>query len=656
MLGIFGGMGAGALLWLVTLPPPPNCSDPAKLTLDGERLYCAREAARSGELPQVIAGLNLIESWDEDHPLQGEMQKLREEWSKRLFSIARDRVDQSDMKGALDLIGHIPKSASIYPETQDAVIRWKKQWQAGEAIATKALAAMKQQNWDQAYEQISILNESIYDYWRLKRSGELAQQLGAEKQAWQALGQAKKVAIGGQPAQLNEAIVLAQQVPPDTYAEAESRAQIRQWGQKLLGMSVEKWKQGETIAAAVTLQLPEGVKPQMEIADLTQFGSAYQRVSKINSRWLPTLGHIWDLREAIAAIQQVKPDSPFYEQAQLHQKNWQIQLQDMIQLQYATATASLGQRDTLQLAIAQAKQIGSDRPRRKQAQTLISYWVDEIERMEDQPYLAQAEAKAKSGQIPDLKIAITEASRVAPDRVLRGRAQDLIATWQDQIETLEDQPILNQAIALADQSDLEGAIDRAGNIQAGRALYARAQGLIDDWRNQQIINAQRVIDRPILDRATALANRGDLTLAISVATQISPGRALYGEAQEDIARWRAERESWNTRTEDSVSSPTSPEPVEPSPTVDPLAPADPQPSQFDTAPLPKIDLVPGPDPQPGEFDRSNPGIDQSPPSEDSSSPEEDVQPSAPDESPSGPLRPRASYEGYYDPRYYQNSQ
>ncbi|HEY9641592.1 MAG TPA: hypothetical protein V6C57_13975, partial [Coleofasciculaceae cyanobacterium] len=147
ILGVCGGMGTSALLWLVTLPPPPNCSNPAQLTLDGERLYCAREAARDGELSKVIAGLDLIKQWDSDHPLQGEAQKLREDWSKRLFKLAQEKVDQSDMKGAMAIISHIPKNAEIYADVQKTVVRWKKQWQAGEAIATKAQTAMKQQKW-----------------------------------------------------------------------------------------------------------------------------------------------------------------------------------------------------------------------------------------------------------------------------------------------------------------------------------------------------------------------------------------------------------------------------------------------------------------------------------------------------------------------------
>ena len=60
VLGMISGMGSAALLWLVSLPPPPDCEDPARLTLDMERLYCAQQAVDAGGLPELIAGLEML--------------------------------------------------------------------------------------------------------------------------------------------------------------------------------------------------------------------------------------------------------------------------------------------------------------------------------------------------------------------------------------------------------------------------------------------------------------------------------------------------------------------------------------------------------------------------------------------------------------------
>ena len=651
LLGILGGTGVTAVVWLVTLPPPPDCNHPAKLTLDGERLYCAREAARSGELPKLIAGLDLVKQWDTDHPLQGEAKKLQEEWSAQLLRIARGKVMQSDLKGAIAILSHIPKSTKTYAAAQESLAYWNKQWKAGEAVVAKVHASMKRQKWDDAYQQMRLLDDFSQDYWRITRAGELAQQLGAERQAWQVFNQAKKVAAPGTAPLLNQAIALSQQVPPHTFAEADAKVLVRQWSQALLSMGIAKWRQGDTTTAAMMLRLPADFKSTPETAELVQFGGAYRLASQINSRWLPSLPQIWDMTEAIAAIKQIKPDSIFYPQAKIHQQNWQTQLQDMIQLQYATATASLGQRSSLQLAIAQAQEIDANRPRRGQAQTLISFWIGEVQRQEDQPYLSQAEALAKSDQIPDLKAAIAEASQIAKGRSLRGRSQDLIATWRDRIQTIEDQPILDQAIALADHGDLAGAIDHAVTIQPSRALYAKAHGLVADWQAQQIINAQIAADQPILDRAIAEAENGELSLAISTVSQIAPGRVLYDQAQRSIGRWRRALEPApvdNTPAfDDSVSPPDANSPE-----------ASPQGTPIDPPSLPNIDLVP---PDPASANNQTPAGDPNPIDTQPAAPSVVVDPiPVPSES-SAPsprerlLRPRASYEGYYDNRYYQRT-
>ena len=655
LLGILGGTGVTAVVWLVTLPPPPDCAHPDKLTLDGERLYCARESARSGELPKLIAGLDLVKHWDKEHPLQSEAQKLQEEWSAQLLRIARGKVMQSDLKGAIAIISHIPKSTKTYAAAQESLAYWNKQWKAGEAVVAKVHASMKQQKWDNAYQQMRLLDDFSQDYWRITRAGQLAQQLGAERQAWQVYNQAKKVAEDGTGAHLNQAIVLSQKVPPQTFAGADAKVQVQKWSQALLAMGISKWLHGDTTTAVTLLRLPDDIQPRPEIADLLHFGSAYRLAGQVSSRWLPSLSQIWDMTEAIAAIQQIKPDSVFYGQSKLHQQSWQAQLQDMVQLQYATAVASLGQRSSLQLAIAQAKEVGADRPRRGQAQTLISFWGDEVERLEDQPYLSQAEAIAKSDKIPDLKAAIAVVSQIAKGRSLRGRSQDLIATWRDRIQTIEDQPMLDQAIALAGQGDLANAIDHAVTIQEGRALYAKAQGLVSDWRAQQIVNAQIAADRPILDRAMAQAESGDLSLAISTASQISPGRVLYNQARESIDRWRRALEpaprndfspsdgSFGLPPIDSNSPEASPSGSPDSQSPDPQSPDSNLPNN--------IELVP-PNPEPSTNNNSTPADNSTP----AAPPPVVVDPIPVPSQPSPEerlLRPRASYEGYYDDRYYQ---
>ncbi|MGQ9869636.1 hypothetical protein [Leptodesmis sp.] len=139
---------------------------------------------------------------------------------------------------------------------------------------------------------------------------------------------------------------------------------------------------------------------------------------------------------------------------------------------------------TKQLAQLQAQQIGRDRPRRAQAQTLIAYWTAEAQKMEDRPYLIYAQKVAEKGTVAALQEAIAQARRIGLKRPLRPEAQTLIGTWTYKIQAIEDRPILDQASATANQGNLSGAIQILATIAPGRALYRQAQSLIGGWQAQ----------------------------------------------------------------------------------------------------------------------------------------------------------------------------
>ncbi|NEP55159.1 MAG: hypothetical protein F6K65_42795 [Moorea sp. SIO3C2] len=199
--------------------------------------------------------------------------------------------------------------------------------------------------------------------------------------------------------------------------------------------------------------------------------------------------------------------------------------------------ANLRQKPSLEAAIEQVQEITAERPQRQQAQTLISHWRKEIERIEDRPFLAQAHQLADKGDKTSLQAAIAEAQKIEQGRALRIEAQTDIARWTKQIQVLEDQPRYNQALELASKGQLQAAIKTARTIQSGRALHNQAQQSIGEWTRR----IQVAEDRPILDEAEELAYDGRLSDAIAVAGRIAPGRALYREARNAIAIWDAER-------------------------------------------------------------------------------------------------------------------
>jgi hypothetical protein len=660
ILGVFGGLGTAALVWLTSLPPLPNCQQASQLTLDGERLYCAQQAAQTGELSKIVASMELLKQWDVDHPLHGEATRLIDEWSARILVNARIRMQQNDAKGAIDAIKHIPKTSSVYTEGQEIVKEWRQQWQKGKEIYGKAQTAMKQQKWDDVSTDILALSKFDHEYWNTIQTNALAQQMGVERQARQVLLKAQKLSKSGNYKGLREAMTLAQKVPSKTYAGVDAKANMTQWSQTLLTAGLHQWATGDRGGAIATLFVPPADNTVPEVQDLVRFGNAYLRVNSTTSQWVPTGDQIWNLMEAIAAIKQVKSTSPFYAQAQAHLKDWQSSLKDMVQVKYASLAAGLGQHDALKLAIAQAKQVPAGHARRMQAQTLIAYWGQEVERIEDEPFIVRARELAKSGKVPDLKAAIAQARNVQLGRTLRGQAQDWIATWRGQIEVIEDQPILAQAQAFGRQGKLNEAIAAASRIKQGRALYTQAQAALWGWRAEQIRIAQTAEDQPILDRARAMAFNGNLSGAIDVAAQIAQGRALYYEAQGSISQWYNELHPPYVPPAPSQSEASGEQPgysdnadslAPVDPTTDGAAPAPDAPSTLELAPT-EEPAPPAPEPPAEASPRNDPPVidampmDEMPSSTIETPPADD--PPAADSSQDG----HSGVTGYYDQRYY----
>jgi hypothetical protein len=503
-----------------------------------------------------MAGLELVKDWSPDHPLYGEAQDLLADWSSALLRLAQDAYDEGNLDEALELAAYIPASSPLYGEARATMENWQGQWQRGEEIAAAVQTAIQQRQWEQASEQILQLGTLEHEFWRVEQADALSEQLLAEKSAWQTLQQVR-TQVGSldttTPQTLAAAIAQVQAISNTTAAGEEAVADLQHWSQRLVALSLERWQAGDLDGAiALVMDVPPDLVSDPLGQDLIRLGQAEALVDTDQPYWEPSPAQIWSLREAIAAVQQISPDSPFYTTAQTYLADWQTQLVDLQQLQWASLIASLGHQQTFEWAIAQAEAVQPERPRRLQAQTLIAHWNQQIQRVEDLPLLDLAQQLAENGEIPDLQRAILVAGQIPADRALHSDAQGAIATWQDEIEIIEDKPLLEEAQTLAQEDRLYEAIRVARRIQPDRALHGQAQAAIAMWRNK-IRETEIAADRPILDEAYDLAAREWYTAAIEQASQIGRGRALYDEAQAAIAQWRIARsaiwDEWETEVE-----------------------------------------------------------------------------------------------------------
>jgi hypothetical protein len=548
-----GGTGVSALLWLSTVPPLPDCEQISVLAADGDRLYCIQQQAKSGKLEDLMAGFALVQSWSKEHPLYTKAQTSLKEWSQVILGMAQQRINQDDLKGAIALAEKIPAGSPLHKQATTLIATWKQDWQKGEAIYQQVQKSIKAQKWQQAWEQSEALSDFKTEEWR-DRLNDLRQQIMAEKLARQQFQRAQSLVSNGswQVEKLGQALVLVQQIDADRYVYREAQAKANEWSRTLVDIATNRVQQQDMQGAiAAVLNLPTPSALPTELRDLVLFGRAQQLITPKQIIRQPLLKQIWELSVTLPAIARMPKESLFYPQAQSYVPQLKKQLQDLLQLNFADSLAKFGQIPSLEMAIRYAQAITPDRPGRLYAQTMIAHWQKDIQRIEDRPYLLRAQELAKVGQIPQLRAAIAEAQKISIDRALRLEAQAAIFGWNRQIQRIEDQPVLDLARALAKQGELAKAIQTAEKIRPKRVLYQEAQSAIQGW----IVEIQIAEDRPILNEAWALADRGRLTLAIDLAAKITPDRALYSEAQSAISEWMVKRAAiyreWGLSDQDS---------------------------------------------------------------------------------------------------------
>lgn len=536
-----GILGTWAMIWLTRIPPLPNCEEISRISSSRDRLYCAKFHARSGSSTDLAKAIQLTAGWPKTHNNYEEAQEVLKGASQKLLVLANKQVQTGALEDAIDLASQIPQGTPLRKSAQAVIYEWRQEWATGETLETTLATAIQTRTWDTAASTLQKLKTLESNYWLQDRYLHWLTHLQREKASWENLETARELATKGNPKDLDAAITLARKVDLGGRTWVEAEQDIHRWSQDLLQSGLQQWRNGDLEGAiAVAQKVPPQVAEDPESQALLQFAHAQKLANQAvpqASTYTSTYAHLFYLMEAIRAVEQIPNQSPFHSQAQALKQDWQAQLEDATQLQLAQAIAQFGQGVTYEVAIAQASTVEPGRPRRIQAQTLIAQWRSDIQRIADRPILRRADYLAKSGTIPALQAAMAEASKIERGRALRIEAQTRIADWRGEIQVIEDRPLLDEAVALAKQNKLPEAIKAAQKIQPGRALHSRAQTLIADWtRTIQIAE-----DQPILDEAKDLAYAGSLTAAIAVASQIGPGRALYGEAQRAIKLWEAER-------------------------------------------------------------------------------------------------------------------
>lgn len=345
-----------------------------------------------------------------------------------------------------------------------------------------------------------------------------------EQWSTQALDLAEKAFHAGK---LDRAIEFAKKIPAQTTAYQLVKERVEKW-QRI-------WAEGEDIynRAEAALNNEEWRKSYNILIKLVQVdnrywsGTQYDAMTEkiivaqkderklVKAKQLLRRGGLENLSESLGLVQELIADSVYHRSARKTQNSIANQLMTIAEsaLERRSYSASM---DALQL-------IPQDTPVWSQAQDFMK--------------IAQASAAAGNGSVVNLEDAIRQASQLQANSPFYGKAQTLIARWQQEITDIQLLQTAQLQAQTGDINDLATAVSRAQQIPSGSDRWQEAQQDIDQWQSQIQIRE----DQPFLDRADQLALQGSpaaLESAIQEASKIGPGRALYDEAQLRISDWQ----------------------------------------------------------------------------------------------------------------------
>ncbi len=566
-----GSIAFISMAMLLKLPSAPNCPSIFwPLASASVRLHCAQLAASKDTVNDLLQAIALVKQLPQNHPLRGEIDRNLEEWSRSILQLADQSFQSGNLEEAIATARKIPEDLSAYKLVEEQISKWESIWSKGDRIYQQAEEELRQQRWQSAFMVAAKLLRVDNKYWQTTKYEQLNRLIVTAREDGEKLAKANGLAENGVLNNLLQAIKLADSIGQDSYVYEKARAAIPVFGRKILELAQKKLDQRDADKALeIAGKIPVSTGIQSEIEDFIAIADAQRNA------WIGTVS---GLETAIAQAQQIDPSRPVYDKAQELIARWQLEIQDVANLEKARTLASQGTVSDLNAAIAQAHLIPANNPRGSEARQEMGRWRAQAETIEDRPYLDRAEQIGMLEDIDSMQAAIAEASRIRNGRALYPEARRKIRDWTAKIQRIQDQPYLDQARELASIGDLPSAIRAAEQIaSSGRALSSDAQASINDWQGQirarenwrkarevalngtpealseAIQLADRVPSRSmlrtdvnpaidqwseqLLDIARSQA-QSDISKGIETAKLIPQGTAAYSAAREQIRTWR----------------------------------------------------------------------------------------------------------------------
>ncbi len=521
-----GGLGFIAIASLFQLSAQPNCPNIFWPTASAaDRLYCAEVMAQKQTVEDLLKAIDLVDSLPKNHPLRKEINRQVAKWSEDIIKLGNAAFQGGNLPGAIEIIQKIPSNVSAYSQVENQVKKWESIWNKADKIYQTAEEFLAQEEWNKAFRQATLLLDIENTYWETIKYEEITKAIQTSRIDGNKLNKAKSMAAAGGLDNLLAAIKLASTIAPNSYLAARVQKSMTEFGNKIIELAEVKLKAGEWQEAIdIVNKIPENAKLKEEVKDFTELGGAAAQI---------TVGTVDGLEKAIKVAKKIKSDRPLYNKVQEFITRWQQEIADIKTLESASQLSIKGGVNNLKVAIIQLQTIPQSNPRWPEAKKEIQRLSNQVELIEDTPILAQADQLAIPGDTISLEMAISEARKISSGRNLYQQAQDKIKIWTELSQRFRDQPYLDQAQQLANDGNFESAIAAASKIQPGRILYNQAQSNIRKWESQ--LQAEES-----LQSARQAAQGGSveaLETAIMLANQVSESSALRSQANEAISDW-----------------------------------------------------------------------------------------------------------------------
>jgi hypothetical protein len=371
-------LSAGAGLWavknLLELPNLPHCRS-ASRTQDtpSERVYCAEQLADGKRVQDLRQAILLVSDIPQSDPLHNESQRLIEQWSRAILELGETDFQAGDLAAAVKIAGAIPSTVHTYSLAEERIEHWHSIWDRAKAVYQQAEEEVSQRKWSDAINTAKALLTVGNQHWSTTKHQELMKLVQASKEA-QAL-QAKL--------QEKTPIRRSSTQAPDSFDEYFTRRDR------------EREKEAES-----------------QLAEAWRLASA---------------GSVGTLQAAIDTASQILYGTPHYEAAQEAIDGWRSQieiLEDQPHLERARTLASQGDLESIEAAIAEARQIGWGRPLYQEAYTSIEQWRDRAYQLRIQRQTEQLENPNNTPAIETYPVQPTSLQSSPPDTGEMGRINE----------------------------------------------------------------------------------------------------------------------------------------------------------------------------------------------------------------------------------------